>query len=196
MMKILDEAGQSNWATSVKNILQQNGFGYVWLQQGVLNVNRFISSITQRLRDQYVQEWSMIISDSSKLETYTQYKVNFTHELYLSCVTVRKFRNALAKLRSSSHDLEIEKGRYTNVQREDRKCRICNTVVESEYHFLLKCPAYMELRQRYLPSKYYTNASFNKYVIIMSSRSESVLNNLAMFSYYAFLKRSTLLNEQ
>ncbi len=75
MMKVLDEAGQSNWVTSVKNILFHNGFGYVWLQQGVMNENKFISSIIQCLRDQYYQEWIMLITDSPKLDTYSQYSL-------------------------------------------------------------------------------------------------------------------------
>ena len=40
--------------------------------------------------------------------------------------------------RTSSHDLEIEKGRYNRIRREDRLCKLCNLhQIETEYHFYL-----------------------------------------------------------
>jgi hypothetical protein len=54
-------------------------------------------------------------------------------------VTIRKFRNALAKLRFSSHDLEIEKGRYQNILREHRICKLCHEAIGNEYQLVLVC---------------------------------------------------------
>ncbi len=49
-------------------------------------------------------------------------------------------RSLLAKLSSGTLPLELEIGRYTNVDEEDHLCRICNTnQVETEYHFLFDC---------------------------------------------------------
>jgi hypothetical protein len=44
----------------------------------------------------------------------------------------------LIKFRVSAHNLEIKKGRYRGVKTEDRICKLCNTGVEDETHFLLK----------------------------------------------------------
>ena len=45
----------------------------------------------------------------------------------------------------------IEKGRYTNIERELRYCPICLSngvcVVETEYHFVIECNEYEEIRQ-------------------------------------------------
>jgi hypothetical protein len=46
----------------------------------------------------------------------------------------------LIKFRVSAHNLEIKKGRYIGVKTEDRICKLCNTGVEDETHFLLQCP--------------------------------------------------------
>ena len=51
---------------------------------------------------------------------------------------------------SSSHYLEIELSRYNNTDRNERKCKLCNSyMVESEYQFLLCCPIYYDLRREY-----------------------------------------------
>jgi hypothetical protein len=50
-------------------------------------------------------------------------------------------RNILSKFRISSHNVEIEKGRYMNIPAEQRICRLCKLDVENEIHFLLECPS-------------------------------------------------------
>lgn len=47
MLKCYDEAGDSNWASTIRKLLCTNGFGYVWENQGTENVNRFLV-LTQR----------------------------------------------------------------------------------------------------------------------------------------------------
>ncbi|MCO5556472.1 hypothetical protein L7F22_010021 [Adiantum nelumboides] len=60
-----------------------------------------------------------------------------------------RLRASIGQLRVSSHQLEIESGRARGIPREERICRICQTEVESEKHFVTRCPAYTELRERY-----------------------------------------------
>lgn len=53
-------------------------------------------------------------------------------------------------MRLGFHSLEIEVGRYNNINRENRICRMCNqTTVETEYHFLLCCTKYSDKRIKY-----------------------------------------------
>ena len=59
----------------------------------------------------------------------------------------------LAKLRLSSHSLQIEMGRRNNIPREQRRCH-CREPVEDELHFLLRCPSYDDIRVEYaIPSE-------------------------------------------
>ena len=53
---------------------------------------------------------------------------------------------------ASAHSLEIERGRYTNVERQSRFCQYCKDVVETESHFLLVCPLYNDIRHEYIDS--------------------------------------------
>ena len=45
------------------------------------------------------------------------------------------------KLRAGSLALEVEEGRFHNLPRHDRMCRLCDTEVEDVKHFCLRCPA-------------------------------------------------------
>ena len=82
-----------------------------------------------------------------KLSTYKNVKCNIGFEKYLSCVKNINHRIALTRLRCSSHKLAIEDGRFRNLARSERKCIYCKMdVIEDEYHFLLVCPFYRNLR--------------------------------------------------
>ena len=72
------------------------------------------------------------------MDLLTAQKSNFTfkYERYLNCISNDTNRLNLTRLRLSAHNLEIEAGRYLNIERENRFCKICNIrVVESESIF-------------------------------------------------------------
>ena len=46
-------------------------------------------------------------------------------EKYLDCVKENKYRIALSRFRTSSHDLLIETCRYDGIPRENRICKSC-----------------------------------------------------------------------
>ena len=51
VLKRLDEAGKHTWASDIKNLLVTNGFGDVWLSQGVGNTDVFLCRFKQRICD-------------------------------------------------------------------------------------------------------------------------------------------------
>jgi hypothetical protein len=57
-------------------------------------------------------------------------------EPYLLQLNNFKNRQLIAKFRSSDHNLEIEKGRYKNIPRQQRLCNTFNNI-EDEDHFFL-----------------------------------------------------------
>ena len=70
----------------------------------------------------------------------------------------------------------IEEGRYRGVERNERVCPFCTmNVVEDEYHFLLVCPMYRELRKTYLPRFYCRWPSKNKFIKSLNDDQVSVL---------------------
>ena len=86
----------------------------------------------------------------------------------------------MSRFRLASHHLEIENGRFNNIQREHRTCKVCSqNLVETEYHFLLCCPLYRSLRTRYL--KNISWVSLTKFTNILSSVNPKIILNTAYF---------------
>ena len=79
--------------------------------------------------------------ETKKLRTYALFKQVMKCEPYLRLVKNRKHRIMLSKFRLSSHDLEIERGRYRrkSTKPEQRHCKICQAnktqMMEDEFHF-------------------------------------------------------------
>jgi len=192
-----DLNGRCNWVTHVRELLQKYGFGDVWVAQGVNDVSCFIHMLKQRLVDCYCQEWCNEIRDMSKLSIYCMYKTSFQQERYLHVLNIMKFRRVYAKFRCSNHVLEIEQGRKNGILMENRICKLCERqgtiVLEDEYHFLLKCSAYDNLRCRYSCLPQATNSTFQDFINIMSSDVADVIQDTASYLYHAFALRSELL---
>ena len=164
----------TNWAWQIKNILEQHGLGYVWRSQNELQIP--FLTIKQRIIDTYKQKWYTEINNSSRLEAYARFKHNFETEKYLNCISENKYKLALTRLRTSSHNLSIETGRYDDSDRETRICKSCNmNVVEDEYHFTLVCPHYRMLRQKFLKDYYCHWPTMQKFESLLSSSSKRQL---------------------
>ena len=129
-----------------------------------------------------------------KLESYVCYKIDYNVETYITCVDIDKFRRALANFRSSSHSLMIEKGRHYGLDRDVRFCPYCECILEDEFHFLLVCPLYNELRSMYIPYMYYNYPTVEKFHSLMSSNNSTVIRNLASYICYAFGERNKFLS--
>ena len=89
-------------------------------------------------------------------------------------LSLRRIRIAMTRFRTSSHDLFIEKGRHLNIERNQRTCNMCTgNMIENEFHFLLSCPAYSELRQKYMKRYYCTWPTIRKCTSLMTSNSKT-----------------------
>ena len=121
-----------------------------------------------------------------------------TPEAYLYSDIPHRVRSALAKFRISCHDLEIEKGRHYNITAEERFCKLCssnnNYFIEDEYHVLLKCPFYQELRTTYLCIDHLP-LNQHAFVNIMSSKDNNDLIKLGLYIASMFKLRKGLLTE-
>ena len=70
-------------------------------------------------------------------------------------------------------------------------CLFCSiNVVEDEYHFLLVCPLYNEIRRAMLPKYYCRCPSINKFCKILNENKTSILKKLAKFILAATEKKN------
>ena len=89
----------------------------------------------------------------------------------------------------------IEEGRYRNIARSLRICPLCSMkVIEDEYHFLLVCPIYRELRTKLLPKYFCRWPTRNKFIKSLNEEQNSILKKLAKFVYLANEKRTFILH--
>ena len=57
----------------------------------------------------------------------------------------------------------IEKSRYINLERNKRVCSMCSfNDIEDEFHFILRCPAYNDVKKNYFKRRYSTRPSVFK----------------------------------
>ena len=93
-------------------------------------------------------------TDHNKLRFYKTFKGCFKPEYYISNINNRNQRAWLSRLRTSSHRLEVERGRYTGVPFNQRLCKYCpqeaSGMVDTETHYLLECAAFSNQRRCFL----------------------------------------------
>ena len=68
------------------------------------------------VRTNYIKQWEANMADLDRnpiLRTYRYIKWSFKIEPYLYLINDHRYRHAIAQLRTSSHILDIERGRYT-----------------------------------------------------------------------------------
>lgn len=197
VLKTLDENGKWTWVTSVRNLLHELGFGYVWTAQGVGNENVFLSVFEERVREHFATNLTHTIQNSSKTAVYSTFKCVWGQEVYLQSVTILKHRVALSRLRLANHPLMIECGRHLNIEVAERVCALCGKmgycVLEDEYHLVMCCPSYAGLREHYLgihlPDK--EHVQYCHFINLMSSQNIAIQQSLAAYVYHALSSRKS-----
>ena len=102
-------------------------------------------------------------------------------------------KSVLSKYRISAHSLSVENGRYKNLPKIERKCLCCNLrEIEDEYHFVLICPAFSDLREKYIKSYYYKKPSFFKLVQLFSTYNFKTIYKLSQYLLRATKQREVL----
>ena len=189
------ELGLDNWVSKVKKLLFDFGFGNIWQKTDNININAFCNQFKQRLIDCFIQTWNNDIQLNQALTTYKYFKTEFVFEKYLNLLPER-LRVPLSKLRLSAHCLRIETGRYgrARIDRNQRLCVLCNSDIEDEYHFVIKCPTYNDIRRKYISTAYIRNPSMYKFNELMSTDKKKVLAKLSKFISEALDLRKSLIN--
>ena len=98
----------------------------------------------------YLQTWFSDVNSYSVLDSlYKHVKQHFEIEFYICNIGSIRVRVALTKLRVSM----IEYGRYgrDRLEKAEHKCVYCTSNdIENEFHFVIKCSFYNDLRIRFI----------------------------------------------
>ena len=152
----------------------------------------FLATCSQLLTDSFIQEMYSYFDNSPKCMLYKHLPDSFCLQYFLRKGLPENFMTILSKFRTSSHELLIEKGRYSNTERSHRKCEKCDTNdIEDEFHFVLSCPLYSDLRKKYIKCYYWRRPSMFKLVQLFSVRNRKTLCNLSRYLINALLLRNS-----
>ena len=161
-----------------------------------------IQSLKKRVKmffkSDYLSYWNEKLRASPMSASYATHKNNYDAEKYLSVVTIKKHRNALAKLRLSDHNLHIHSGRQTRPKtpRDQRFCKSCPAIIEDEVHLLFECAEDREAKDDFFqrvcmeyPEFATKNHKSLKYQFIMQIKNSELLKNLGFFINLLFKNR-------
>ena len=175
-----------NWVTLLKEMLEINGFGNVWSDQGVPSAKIFLIDFEQRCKDIFIQNNNAEIYNSSEHRLYRYLSHEHGLAWYLNNIKEKYIRVALTKLRLGSHNFLIERGRWGRVKIDffDRRCDECDEV-EDEYHIVLKCPRFNDLRKNLISNSMVRRPSMYMFVKLLNSKDLRELRKLGIFFHKA-----------
>ena len=175
-----------NWGCKIRDILCKYGFNHVWLSQNVVNEYIFMLEFKQRVIDTFLNEAISFFEESPKCHFYKYIYDDHNLQFYLSRPVNYMFKPLISRYRLHAHSLNIETGRYYNIDRHARICNMCNNNdIEDEYHFILECSKYVEIRRKYIKPYYCINPSAFKLTPLLSVQNIKELNNLGKYLYVA-----------
>ena len=153
-----------------------------------------MSEYCRRIKDVFIQGTFAVFETSNKYLLYKHLINNFDIQIYLKKSIPISLQRLLTKFRLSYHDLFVETGRHKNIPRYNRICSLCNKQdIEDEYHFILICPVYDEIRHKFLKPYFYKKPSMYKLINLLTSKKFKELCNIAKFLKSASILRKSLL---
>ena len=166
-------------------------------------------TIQDKMHETVISKWSEDVqrqnsrtgSGRNKLRTYRHLKHCWGPEPYVTELIPLSDRKALSKFRSGVAPLMIEIGRYNGTPEEERTCPMCDNGVENEYHAVMDCPLYDDLRSDALEAAmklvpgFLLYSSLNRFYMILSNE-ELIKVSARLCKLILERRRAFLYNEQ
>ena len=102
-----------------------------------------MEKIKRCLSDQFQQNRNDDLQTCSKAINYRIFKYTFGFENYFNILDGNDLL-VFCKFRTANHRLQIECSRWQNLERENRKCKLCNSDIGDEFQYILKCPFFLK----------------------------------------------------
>ena len=184
------------------NKLDKIGMSNIWREQLLSNKDfsgetKLLADIKARLKD--ISSQTIINEFETNVGKLTFLALTKKTHKYESYLNINNFehRRAISKIRTSSHRLEIETGRWSNIPRNQRYCKNCILQkVEDERHFLFECHIYQQERKELyntIKSKINVDLSrsptYEKLEEFFYSGDLAILNAFGKFVKNGFQKR-------
>ena len=172
------------WIKCLEKILNETVFSNIWQTQTFKSIEWLKQSIKQTLLDQFLQDWNSSVHNSPKAFNYRIFKTDFKFEEYFNILDEQNSL-LLCKFRTTNHKLPIEKGRWSNIPRENRYCELCQKKqIGDEYHYIFECTNLSEKRTSLLPKHLIERPNIIKFKNLMTSERKPILQKLCKFIRY------------
>jgi hypothetical protein len=140
------EIKTKTWCIYTRELMNQLHLGEEWRTEEVGPEEEWNKLVRERIHAREQIAWRTQCLLRPKLRTYSKLKRELKIEPFLQ-LHHRGGVPELVKIRGGTNRLRIEQGRYEKEVAEDRLCLYCdNKQVEDEYHFMLDCNTYEDLR--------------------------------------------------
>ena len=170
----------SKWLIFIKSALDMSGMTDIWLTQGqFISTECLKSRMKCSVTDQFKQVWNDSVSTSNSCTYYKVFKTELKCENYLTTLAP-KYRKFFTKFRCRNSKLPVVTGAYTNMNREERVCTLCNSIeIGDEYHYIFYCSFFNDYRKD-LISNYIVGPSYFTLNMLFNANGD-VLMNLCKF---------------
>ena len=83
------------------------------------------------------------------------------------------------KLRTSNQKHPIECGRWQNIKRNRRLCKLCQKQeIGNEFHYIMECPFFKYKRKLLIKQKYIQNPNMKQLKNLVTSKNRKELTNI------------------
>jgi len=140
------EIKTKTWCKYTKELMIRLRLEVEWSTEQVGSEEEWNELIRERIHEREQVKWRTQCLIRPKLRTYAKLKKELRTEPFLQLYH-RGGIPELVKVRGGTNRLRIEQGRYVKEAVEERVCLFCDSKqVEDEYHFMLDCELYEDLR--------------------------------------------------
>ena len=174
---------RSAWIKHIKDLLCCHGFEYIRKDQAVNNEKAFNSLFECKIKNEFNQKCFSDIRNSDRCRLYKEIKTVFC------CKIKQNLRVNNTKLRLSSHIFLVEKAKWRKVKIPygQRTCTLCSSGdIEDEYHIVLICENFRDVRLKYIKPYYHNRPSMFKFVELMNTTNKSDRFKLMLFLKIVF----------
>ena len=173
---------KSPYLDNIQNILNSCGFSGIWQTQATHAINsRWLSlAIKQKLKDQYLQNWHSLVEISSSGKNYKLFKEDFEQSKYVKLLQ-NKYCKIMMRFRTRNTKLPVEVGRWNGTPFDERICTLCQDDVGDEYHYILSCKSFKEIRPKFIRQHYLVRPNTQKFKKLINSENTDELRKLCQF---------------
>ena len=193
--------GYRNWYSKIDTILHDNditSYSDKMLSKETEVESSYLHTKDKRYQNYLIDYFKQINDSVNKplLRTHKKFKLESRCEPYLLISLQYKYRQAIARIRASSHHLGIETGRHKRPKPTplaERNCVYCLAdVLDDEFHFLLYCEKNSDERSKLyskLPPHILDLDPEDLFIYLLNSNDDSHIRLFGKFVFDSFKAR-------